>query len=173
MGFFKDDLTQVKGFVFDVDGVFTNGYIFVSGDGTQTRSMNVKDGYAIHYAVKKNYPIAIISGGKCQSIVHRFTDLGVQDIFINSHNKQNDFNEFLAKYSLTPKDILYMGDDLPDYPVMKQVGLATCPADAAHEIKEISHYISPKPGGAGCVRDVIEQTLTVQGNWMDKEAFVW
>ena len=170
---FKDKLKDVKGFVFDVDGVFTNGYIFVSGDGKQTRSMNVKDGYAVHFAIKKGYPIAIISGGKCQSIVHRFTDLGVKDIYIASHNKMLDYDDFLQKYNLEERDILYVGDDLPDFLVMKRSGLCACPSDAAHEIQQICHYISAKSGGNGCVRDIVEQTLRAQNKWMDTDAFVW
>ena len=173
IGFFKDELQHIKAFVFDVDGVFTDGMISVSGDGTQTRSMNVKDGYAVHYANRKGYPIGIISGGKCQSIIHRFSDLGIQDIYIASHDKIKDFEDFLQKHNLSSQNVLYIGDDLPDYNVLKRVRLAVCPADAAHEIKEICHYISPKPGGTGCVRDVIEQTLKAHGTWMNEEAFVW
>lgn len=170
---FKEKLTAVKAFVFDVDGVFTDGKIFILPDGKQARNMNVKDGYAVHFATKKSYPIAIITGGKCESIRGRFDDLGVKDVYISSHNKMDDFNDFLTKYGLHADEVLYMGDDLPDYLVMKAVLVATCPADAAVEIKSISHYISDKNGGTGCVRDVIEQTLRVQGKWMDTDAFVW
>lgn len=173
MGLFKDKLQDVKAFVFDVDGVFTDGLIHVSFDGRQLRSMNVKDGYAVHFAVKKGYPIAIITGGKCPSIIHRFNDLGIHDVYLKSHNKITDYEHFLEKYDLKDEDILYIGDDLPDYQIMKRVGLATCPADASHEIQEISHYISAKPGGNGCVRDIVEQTLRAQNKWMDLDAFVW
>lgn len=173
MDFFKNELQNIKGFVFDVDGVFTNGMIYVSGNAMQTRAMNVKDGYAVHYAAKIGYPIGVISGGKCESIRHRFNDLGVEDVFLSSHDKMKDFESFLHTYSLQPQDILYMGDDLPDYLIMKKVRLCACPADAAHEIQEISHYISPFNGGCGCVRDIIEQTLKSQGTWMNKDAFVW
>ena len=173
MGMFKDKLQHVKGFIFDVDGVFTNGYIFVSADGTQTRSMNVKDGYAVHFAIKKGYHIGIITGGKCNSIIHRFTDLGVSDIYLASHDKMKDFDTFIQKYNLKNEDIFYVGDDLPDYNVMKRSGLCACPADASHEIQLISDYISSKSGGQGCVRDIIEQTLRAQGKWMDTDAFVW
>jgi 3-deoxy-D-manno-octulosonate 8-phosphate phosphatase (KDO 8-P phosphatase) len=173
MGMFKDKLQHVKAFIFDVDGVFTNGFIFVSADGTQTRSMNVKDGYAVHYAVKKGFPIGIISGGKCQSIVHRFNDLGVTDIYLTSYDKMLDFDNFILKYNLSEKDVFYIGDDLPDYNVMKRSGLCACPADATHEIQVISDFISSKGGGQGCVREIIEQTLRAQNKWMDKDAFVW
>lgn len=173
MGKFKQDLNNIKGFVFDVDGVFTDGKILFTGEGMQIRNMNVKDGYAVHFAVKKKFPIAIITGGTCNSIRIRFTTLGVEDLYISSHDKLADFNHFIKKHGLSPEEILYMGDDLPDYPVMKLVGLPTCPADAAVEIKEISQYISDKKGGEGCVRDIIEQTLRAQNKWMDTDAFIW
>lgn len=173
MGMFKDKLKHVKAFIFDVDGVFTNGYIYISADGKQTRCMNVKDGYAVYFAIKKGYHIGIISGGKCESIVHRFKDLGVYDVYLSSHDKMVDYDDFCAKYNLQEKDIFYIGDDLPDYNVMKRSGVCACPADAAHEIQLISNYISSKPGGQGCVREIIEQTLRAQNKWMDIDAFVW
>ncbi len=173
MGFFKDELKNVKAFVFDVDGVFTDGMLIISGEGIQSRSMNVKDGYAVHYAAKMDFPIAIITGGQCKSVITRFEYLGVKDVYISSHNKMKDLEDFLAKKSLNPEDIFYVGDDLPDFHVMKIVGLCACPADAAPEIKEIAHYISPFDGGKGCVRDIIEQTLKAQGKWLSKDAFVW
>ncbi|MBK8805954.1 MAG: HAD-IIIA family hydrolase [Bacteroidales bacterium] len=173
MGKFKQELKNIKAFVFDVDGVFTDGKILFTDEGRQMRNMNVKDGYAIHLAVKKNIPIGIITGGTCNSIVIRFNSLGVTDLYIASKNKMDNFLHFLNKYSLQPEDILYMGDDLPDYQVMKIVGLPTCPSDASQDIKNISHYISDKKGGEGCVRDVVEQTLRAKGMWMDTDAFVW
>ena len=173
MSDYKKKLKNIKAFVFDVDGVFTDGKIFVLPDGRQVRNMNVKDGYAVHFAVKKGFPIAIITGGKCESVRVRFEELGVKDIYIASHNKTLDFRRFLDKYSLTENDILYMGDDLPDYPVMQIVEIATCPCDAAPEIKKISHYVSHFRSGEGCVRDIIEQTLKVQDKWFDVDAFVW
>ncbi|MDR0941736.1 MAG: HAD hydrolase family protein [Bacteroidales bacterium] len=173
MGIFKEQLKQVKAFVFDVDGVFTNGVIHVFADGSQMRSMNVKDGYATHFAAKKGYPIAIITGGKCPSVIKRFNDLGVFDVYIASHDKIHDYEDFLQKYNLTDADILYVGDDLPDYKVMTRVGLCACPNDASYEIQEISDYISEKQGGCGCVRDIIEQTLRAHGKWLDNDAFVW
>jgi 3-deoxy-D-manno-octulosonate 8-phosphate phosphatase (KDO 8-P phosphatase) len=173
MAFFKDELQHIKAMVFDVDGVFTNGRIYVSGDGYQTRSMNVKDGYSIHYAHKKGYIIGVITGGKCPSIRQRFNDLSIEDVYIASSDKMKDLESFMTKHNLSFDDILYMGDDLPDFVVMSKVRLAVCPADAAHEIKEICHYVSPFAGGDGCVRDVVEQLLKVHGNWMHKEAFVW
>ncbi|MBN2683055.1 MAG: HAD hydrolase family protein [Bacteroidales bacterium] len=173
MGNFKEKLTDIKAFAFDVDGVFSCGTIFMLNDGEPVRSINIKDGYAVQYAVKKKYPIALITGGNSQAVKTRFQALGVTDIYLRSVNKMDDFKDYLFKYDLKPEEILYMGDDIPDYEVMKIAGLATCPYDAATEIKAISHYISNIKGGEGCVRDVIEQVLRSQGNWMDKDAFSW
>ena len=173
MSDFKKKLNHIKGFVFDVDGVFTDGKIFILPDGKQMRNMNVKDGYAVHFAIKKGYPIGIITGGKCESIRIRFEELGVTDIYIASHDKREDFKTFLEKHKITADDILYMGDDLPDLLVMKTAGIAACPQDASKEIIEIADYVSDKSSGCGCVRDVIEQTLKLQGKWADTDAFVW
>lgn len=173
MANFKEELNHIKAFVFDVDGVFTDGKIFLTGDGAQMRNMNVKDGYAVHHAIKKGYKIGIITGGTCESIRHRFESLGVEDIYISSHNKMEDYHHFLKKYDLADENILYMGDDIPDYQVMKKVRIATCPNDASPEIKEIADYVSHKNGGTGCIRDVIEQTLKTQGAWFGQDAFVW
>ncbi len=170
---FKEKLKDVKAFVFDVDGVFTNGFIYVDGNGLQMRTTNVKDGYAVHYASKIGFPIAIITGGRCKSIISRFNDLGVKDIYIEASDKTVCFDDFLTKYNLKPKNVLYMGDDLPDYRTMKRCGVKVCPADAAVEIQELADYISLKIGGQGCVRDVVEQTLRAQDKWLKKEAFVW
>ena len=169
---FKELLGTVKGFVFDVDGVFSNNVI-LHPSGDMMRSMNIKDGYAVQYAVKKGYPIAIITGGASDTVRSRFENLGVTDIYMKSHNKIEDFKTFLNKHHLKPENILYMGDDLPDYEIMSVVGIPVCPADAVTEIKSISKYVSYKTGGEGCVRDVMEQTLRVQGQWLKPEAFVW
>ncbi len=170
---FKEKLKQVKGFSFDVDGVLSGPLVYLHPGGELMRSMNTKDGYAIQYAVKRGYPIAIITGGRTESVAQRFRGLGVTDIYLASMNKVEDFKEFIAKYRLDPEDILYMGDDLPDYEVMKLAGIPCCPSDAVDEIKSISSYISPHPGGLGCARDVIEQVLRLHGRWMDGEAFSW
>jgi 3-deoxy-D-manno-octulosonate 8-phosphate phosphatase (KDO 8-P phosphatase) len=169
---FKKLLRNVKAFAFDVDGVFSHN-VLLHPSGEIMRSMNIKDGFSVQYAVKKGYPIAIITGGKCDSVRERFKNLGVTDIYLQSSNKIDDFEDFLSKYQIKPEDILYMGDDLPDYEIMKRVGVPTCPADAVEEIKSISVYVSHKTGGEGCVRDIIEQTLRVQGQWMHPEAFTW
>ncbi|MBE9468074.1 MAG: HAD hydrolase family protein [Bacteroidetes bacterium] len=171
MSNFKEDLRKIKAFVFDFDGVFTDGSLYIFPEGEQVRSMNIKDGYAVQFAIKKDFPIAIISGASCGFVASRFKGLGVTDIYLHSRNKMNDLNDFIEKRKLNPDNILYMGDDLPDYEVMKYVGVATCPADAAIEIKSISKYISNYDGGKTCVRDVIEQVLRAQRKWADVDAF--
>ena len=161
---FKERLKDIKAFVFDIDGVFSE-MLTLNIDGDLMRGMNVKDGFAVKTAVEKGYVVAIITGGNSPSVKTRFNVLGVKDIYISSPNKLDDFNNFCMKYGLKPDEILYMGDDIPDYEVMTKVGLATCPADAVEEIQGISHYISDKNGGRACVRDVIEQVMRAQGNW--------
>ncbi len=170
---FKEGLKAVKAFAFDVDGVLSMPEVYLHPSGDLMRSMNTKDGYALQYAVKRGYPIAIITGGTSESVALRFRGLGITDIYLASYCKTDDLTDFLSKYDLKPEDVLYMGDDLPDYEVMKQVGVPCCPADAVEEIKSAAHYISPISGGKGCVRDVIEQVLRLHGRWMDGEAFVW
>ncbi|MFW6364637.1 MAG: KdsC family phosphatase [Bacteroidota bacterium] len=162
---FKEDLQRVKAFAFDVDGVFTNGKIYLFSKNEFVRAMNTKDGFALQYAVKKGYPIAVISGGKSDIVKKRFEALGITDIYLNSSDKVEHFKDFYHKYNLSPENILFMGDDLPDYEVMKKCGIPTCPADAAVEIKSISNYISNYNGGEGCVRDVIEQVLRLKDDW--------
>ncbi len=162
---FKTKLTRIKTFIFDIDGVLTDGSITVMPDGEQIRSMSIKDGYAMQLAVKKGYKIAIISGGKSEGVRKRLNDLGIYDVFLGADNKIEKYNELLITYEINPDEILYMGDDLPDYEVMKLIAVPTCPKDSAQEIKDISIYVSDKDGGKGCVRDVIEQVLRVQGNW--------
>ena len=163
-----NQLSQIKAFIFDVDGVLTDGLVHVTETGEQLRRFSIKDGYALQLAVKRGYPIAIISVGRSQSVVSRLKGLGIQDIYIGVDTKNDAFEEFLLIHDLQAEEVMYMGDDIPDYPVMQQVGLPVCPADAAEEIKAISKYISPIKGGAGCVRDVIEKVLKVQDAWMDE-----
>ena len=165
MSNFKEDLKRIEGFVFDVDGVFTSGSIYIQPNGEFIRSMNVKDGYAVQFAKKKNYPIAIITGGNTESVIIRFKELGVTDVYLKSTDKLADFKNFIHKNNLNTNNVLYMGDDLPDYEAMCYAGIATCPSNAAEEIKSISKYISAFNGGDGCVRDVIEQVLRAQGKW--------
>ncbi len=170
---FKQLLTAVTTFIFDVDGVLTDGSVTLMPNGDQVRKMNIKDGYALQLAIKKGFKIGIISGGKSESVRQRLEGLGISNIFLGVQNKLEIYNEFMLVNELKPQQILYMGDDIPDYEVMAKVGVAVCPADAAPEILRICTYISHRNGGEGAVRDVIEQTLRLQGKWFDKEGFVW
>lgn len=170
---FKERLNKIKAFVFDVDGVFTDGQVYLFPGTDFIRAMNIKDGFAVQHAVKMEYPIAIISGGSSEEVRKRFVNLGVTDIYLKSYNKWDNYQDFKYKYGLEDENVLYMGDDIPDYPVMEKVGTATCPADACSEIKEISDYISDKNGGQGCVRDVIEQVLRLHDKWINEKAFEW
>ncbi len=169
---FKEKLNRIKAFAFDIDGVFSD-VLTLHPSGELMRSMNVKDGYAVQYARKKGYPIAVITGGNTESIRIRFAALGVDDIYLCSSDKIHDLRDFERRYQLHSEQILYMGDDIPDIEVMQQCGVATCPADAATEIREIADYISPKSAGKGCVRDVIEQTLRLHGRWFEEDAHKW
>lgn len=172
---YKVLLKKVKAFVFDIDGVLTNNTISFGVDGQILRNMNSKDGYALQLAVKKGYKLAIISGGSAFGIKENLKALGISDLYLNSSYKLDSWEDFLAIYAeeLSEENILYMGDDIPDYLVMEKAGVACCPSNAATEIKGISDYVSPLKGGEGCVRDVIEQTLKVQDNWMLEEDFSW
>jgi 3-deoxy-D-manno-octulosonate 8-phosphate phosphatase (KDO 8-P phosphatase) len=170
---FKTKLTRVKAFMFDVDGVLTDGSVTLMPDGEQVRIMNIKDGYALQLAVKKGYKIAIISGGKSEMIRKRMNGLGVTDVYLACFNKIEVYKELLEIYDVKPEEILYMGDDIPDYEVMKRVGIPTCPNDSVQEIKDISLYVSHQNGGKGAVRDVIEQVLKLHGHWKDHDGFVW
>ncbi|MFO7657451.1 MAG: HAD hydrolase family protein [Bacteroidales bacterium] len=170
---FKKDLVQIKAFAFDVDGVFTDGSVFLFPEGEFMRAMNIKDGYAVQYCIKQGYPVAVITGGNSEMVKKRFINLGVTDIYLKSHNKYVDYEDFRLKYQLEHQNILFMGDDLPDYEIMKIAGVPACPADAAQEIKDISKYISDKKGGQGCVRDVIEQVLRLHNKWMIEGALSW
>ena len=165
MSNFKEDLNKVKAFVFDVDGVLSTQVLTINSNGDPMRTVNIKDGFALHMAVKAGFRIALITGGDCENIKKRYERLGITDIFMGSFNKMERFNEWCEKYDLEPDEILYMGDDLPDHPVMKIVGVPVAPADAAEEIKSLCKYISDKKGGEGCVRDVVEQVLRAQGKW--------
>lgn len=168
MSNFKEDLTKVKAFIFDVDGVFTDNKMYCMADGEQVRAFNGKDGFAIRFALSKGFPIGIISAGKNnEGVVKRLKFLDIEDLYMGSFDKTGALSEFCLKHKISKEDVLYMGDDVPDYPVMVQVGVPTCPADAVAEVKGISKYISQYDGGKGCVRDVIEQVLRAQGKWVD------
>ena len=173
MGNIKGKLKPIKAFILDVDGVLTDGKVITMPDGDQLRSMNIKDGYALQHAVKKGYHVSIISGGTSESVRLRLNGLGIKEVNLGCKNKISVFEELKSKFNLDREEILYMGDDIPDYKVMQAVGFAACPKDAADEIKSISHYISPKKGGEGCVRDLIEQVLRLHEKWFDEDGFEW
>ncbi|MDR6300717.1 KdsC family phosphatase [Mesonia maritima] len=162
---YKEILNDITTFVFDVDGVLTNGSILVSTEGDLLRSMNIKDGYALKKAVKQGYTVCIISGGKNEGVRKRLRGLGITDIHLGVENKVDCLDEFFDVYNINPNHVAYMGDDIPDTHPMKLIGLPTCPQDAVSEVKAISKYISHKKGGEGCARDLIEQVLKVQGKW--------
>lgn len=173
MSLILEKLKAIKAFVFDVDGVMTDGSVIATEDGHFLRNFNIKDGYAIQHAVKMGFPIAIISGGKSNGVQKRFEQLGVKDIYLGQKHKEDAFNEFLKNYELSASDILYMGDDLPDYELLKLVGVSTCPNDACIDVKSICSYISPIAGGKGCVRDILEKTLKVQEKWWSEHSHTW
>lgn len=155
----------IKTFVFDVDGVLATDILVILQGGDMARNMNSKDGYALQLAVKKGYRVVIISGGTSDAVMHRLQRLGVQDVFLGVHNKKEKLLEYVQQHQLEWNEIMYMGDDIPDYVVMQLVGLPCCPADAVPEIKQISRYISGLDGGKGCGRDVIEKVLKLNGHW--------
>lgn len=163
---YKEYLNDITTFVFDVDGVLTDGTVTVTTNGDMLRRMNIKDGYALKTAVDLNYNICIISGGSNEGVRSRLRGLGVTDIHLGVSDKIEILEEYLDVYSIKSENVLYMGDDIPDLYVMQQVGLPCCPQDAAPEIKAISKYVSHRNGGKGAVRDVIEQVLKVQGKWV-------
>ncbi|WP_424494005.1 KdsC family phosphatase [Salinimicrobium sp. GXAS 041] len=167
---YKEFLSQITTFIFDVDGVLTDGSIQISTNGELLRTMNIKDGFAMKHAREQGYTICIISGGKNEGVRHRLKGLGITDIYLGCPDKVEQMEEFFDIYEIAPENVLYMGDDLPDLYSMKLIGLPCCPQDAASEIKEISNYVSHKKGGKGCVRDVIEQVMKVQGKWIENES---
>ena len=165
---------KIKAFAFDVDGVLSRETITMNINGEPMRTVNIKDGYAIQLAMKMGLRIVILTGAASESIRVRYENLGVKDIYMKCGVKISVYDEFLAKYGYNDGEIIYMGDDIPDYHVMKRCGCPVCPADACPEIKAISCYISDKTGGNGCGRDVIEQVLIAQGKWLsDNRAFGW
>ncbi len=168
------DLKEIKAIIFDIDGVLSSETITLSSEGEPLRTVNIKDGYAIQLAMKLGLRIAIMTGAKVTSIRKRYEGLGVEDIYIGCSVKIETYETFLHKYGLTDKEIMYMGDDIPDLEIMRRVGCPVCPKDACPEIKEVSIYVSDRIGGYGCGRDIIEQVLRAQGKWiMDKKAFGW
>ncbi|MFV0304927.1 MAG: KdsC family phosphatase [Moheibacter sp.] len=165
---YKQKLKNITTFIFDVDGVLTDGSVILMPTGEMVRTMHTKDGYAMQLAVKKGFRIAIITGGRDKMVEERLKYLGITDIYLGAHNKLEAYEDLVFSYGLTPDEIIYMGDDVPDIEVMKEVGVACCPNDAVPDVRAISEYISLVNGGKGCVRDIIEQTLKVQGKWFDE-----
>lgn len=173
MANYKEQLREINTFIFDYDGVMTDGSVIMTSAGEAYRISNVKDGYALQLALKKGYRVAVISGAKSESMTQRLLTLQVTDVFMGVEKKLDVFRSYMEQHNLSKENILYMGDDIPDYEVMLEAGVATCPADAAEEIRAVSKYISHFNGGKGCVRDVIEQVLKVQGMWMNDDAYHW
>lgn len=164
---YKELLADITTFVFDVDGVFTDGTVLVTSSGELLRSMSVKDGYAVKTAIQKGYNVCIITGGTNPGVKERLKGLGVTDFYMGAHHKLDPLEEYMELYKIDRRNVLYMGDDLPDIPPMKVVALPSSPQNAVAEVKAISAYVSHKNGGEGCVRDIVEQVLKVRGDWND------
>jgi len=162
---YKEIMNHIDTFIFDVDGVLTDGTVHISPSGEMLRQMHIRDGFAMKAALESGYNVCIISGGSNEGVRIRLRNLGITDIHLGVPDKVETFKDYCQDYSIDAKKVLYMGDDIPDVHVMQLVGLPTCPQDASPEIKAISHYISHKNGGKGSVRDVIEQVMRVQGKW--------
>lgn len=162
---YKEIMNTITTFIFDVDGVLTDSSVHITPSGEMLRIMNIRDGFAMKAAIESGYNVCIISGGSNEGVRVRLRNLGITDIYLGSPDKVETFKEYVELYEINPDEVLYMGDDIPDYHVMKLVGLPTCPQDSSPEIKSISNYISHKNGGKGAVRDVIEQVMKVQGKW--------
>ena len=168
------DLRKIKALLFDVDGVLSAETITMDAQGTPLRTVNIKDGYALQLAVKCGLHVGIITGANVQAIKVRFEGLGIQEVHLGCANKVAVYEDLLVRLGIRHEEVLYMGDDIPDYPVMRLCGCPCCPADAASEIREASVYVSHLRGGYGCGRDVVEQVLRAQGKWMqDQKAFGW
>ena len=166
---YKQLMPHITTFILDVDGVLTNGMVTVFPNGELVRQMNIKDGYALKTAIDAGYRICIISGGSNEAVRKRLQGLGITEIYLGAHDKIKQYYQLVDKYNLLPENILYMGDDVPDYPVMELGGLSLrSSVMPLLRLKEISKYISPRKGGEGCARDVIEQIMRVQGNWKGK-----
>ena len=165
--------SNINTFIFDYDGVMTDGTVYISPEGLDLRTSNVKDGYALQLAIKLGYNVAVISGALCNTITPRLKRLGLSDIFVGVPDKVVKLKEYMQEKGLQPEQVLFMGDDIPDYRTMCLVGLPAAPADAAPEIKDISRYVCKQTGGRGCVREVIELTLRAQGKWFTEEAHTW
>ncbi|MEC7172909.1 MAG: KdsC family phosphatase [Flavobacteriaceae bacterium] len=163
---YKILLNNVKTFVFDVDGVMTNGKILITTNGEMYREMDTRDGFALKHAINKGFKIGIISGGTNEGVRKRLELLGVSKVYLGIKKKEIAFEDFVQTFDIDPKEVLYMGDDVADIGVMEKVGVATCPQDAVSDVKKIVDYVSPKKGGDGCVREILEQVMRVQNKWI-------
>jgi len=170
---FKQRLAGIEGFVFDNDGVFTNGTVYLMPGGEQVRTASTRDGYAVQHAVKCGVRLAMITGGRSEEVVHRMNGLGVKEIITGASVKLVEMEKLCDRWGIGADRICYMGDDIPDLPVLNAVGLSCCPHDAAPEVRAVCDYVSPVRGGEGCVRDVLEQALKVKGLWMNNLAHAW
>ncbi len=159
------EFKHITSFIFDLDGVLTDGSLYVFDDGQQVRKMNIKDGYALQLAVKKGYNVGVISGSNSEAAQIRLSRLGIIDISMKVLDKTAKFREYISKWNVAAKSVVYMGDDIPDLEVMKLAGISSAPLDAVAEVKHVARYISPYAGGQGCVRDVIEKVLKLNGHW--------
>ncbi len=173
MSNYKELLKSINTFIFDYDGVMTDGSVITLNDGEAYRTSSVKDGYALQLARKKGYNVAIISGARADCMMHRLNALQITDVFLGVEKKRETYHRYLSEKTIQHSNVLFMGDDIPDYEIMLEAGLPTCPSDAAEEIKKVAKYISHCAGGKGCVRDVIEQVLKLQGKWMNDDAYHW
>ena len=166
MANYKENLKHITTFIFDYDGVMTDGGVITTNEGEFLRVTNVKDGYALQLARKKGYRVAVISGARSASMKHRLAALQITDVFLGVERKPEVYQQYVKDHGIGKEEVLFMGDDIPDYELMKLAGVSACPSDAAEEIRSVAHYISHFAGGKGCVRDVLEQVMKVQGNWM-------
>lgn len=167
MAITQPDLTRINTFVFDVDGVLTDGSLYSFADGEQVRAFNIKDGFAIKHAIRQGYRVAIISGKNEPGVRNRLKALGIEDddIYLGIDDKVNIFEDYIYMQGVHPATVAYMGDDMPDYEVMQRCGLRACPADAADDIREICTFIATKDGGKGAVRELIEKIMKAQDTW--------
>lgn len=162
---YKTLLNKVNVFIFDVDGVMNNGKIMITNEGEMYREMDTRDGFALKYALIKDYKVGVISGGTNQGVRKRLELLGVNKVYLGIHEKDIAFDDFTKTFNVNPQEVLYMGDDVPDIPAMQKAGVATCPQDAVSDVKKIADYVSHKKGGDGCVREIVEQVMRVQNKW--------
>ena len=170
---YKIKLEEIELFVFDYDGVFTDGIVLLMEDGSNVRQANTRDGFAVQWAVKQGMKIAILTGGKEEAVRSRMKLLGVEEVHMGCHNKLQSLKDLCERLDVSLDKVLYMGDDIPDYPAMKEVGLAVCPNDAVTDILEIAHYVSPLNGGRGCVRDILEQVMRLKEIWSSENSYKW